>query len=863
MPDTARLASALSDRYAIEREIGSGGMATVYLARDLKHDREVALKVLRADLSAVLGAERFLKEISITAKLDHPHILTLIDSGAADGILYYVLPLVRGESLRAKLEREQQLGIDEALSITRQVASALDYAHKQGVVHRDIKPENILLHEGEAVVADFGIALALREAGGSRLTETGLSLGTPQYMSPEQATGDRALDARSDVYSLGAVLYEMLAGEPPVTGPTVQAVIAKLLTERPTRLRTVRDTIPDTIDAAVAKALAKVPADRFSSAAEFAAALRPRGSAAAAMPAPTRPQLSSSALLAIGGVAVLAVIGVWIMRTQLGAGRGPAVSLAGRVQLTFTGNVQAPTLSPDGKQLAFFSRTCVEGRCTYGIEVQDVGGTATRRILGGATAAYGLWWSPDRRNLLALATIGGRWGVYLLSALGGTPRFLTTGAAAFNAGGDSLLVGPQFRSDSVFWIRVTSLDGAVGDSIRVAGAGLGLGNILVVPGSRWIAVMITQASAGPWQVMDRRGRVADRLVNSCPCAGRASADALWLGRAGSAGDFSVVRIAFDAGSGRLARRQDTVLTGAITSFSVTSDGSTAAYDQGTYDYGAWAEDLADALKGRFPDSRRLVQASTPVSTSVSPDGARLLVRRTLPSASGALERHLSILPFAGGAEVPLQTAGRVFSAFWRDSVSVLVATGTHGQHVALVDVRTGAVERALELPDTNIVDITTLPDGWAWIPGSDDRIVIQRAGRNIEVKKPSWFGVLTQVVADPAGRWIGMSGWNAATFDTVGIAVVPSDGGTPVMWATHFAEGGSMDFLDGGAVALELYPSQESVTLYRLAAPGKLGLVGTVPRPVSGLDFSADLKRAVIDTRDYHGDAWTSRVEKR
>jgi len=860
MPDTSRLTAALSDRYAIEREIGSGGMATVYLARDLKHDREVALKVLRADLSAVLGAGRFLKEISITAKLDHPHILTLIDSGEADGILYYVLPLVRGESLRARLEREKQLSIEEALNITRQVASALDYAHKQGVVHRDIKPENILLHEGEAVVADFGIALALREAGGSRLTETGLSLGTPQYMSPEQATGDRTLDARSDIYSLGAVLYEMLAGEPPVTGPTVQAVIAKLLTERPTRLRTVRDTIPDPIDAAVAKALAKVPADRFASAAEFAAALKTRGSAAA-VPAPRR--LPPAAWAAIAGLIVLAGLGAWVARAKLGGSRGPAVSLTGRTQLTFTGNVQAPALSPDGKQLAFIARTCASGRCTYGIDVQDVGAAATHRIFEGATAAYGLTWSPDRRNLLAVATIGGRYGTYLLSALGGTPRFLTPGPVAFFAGGDSLLVAPPFKPDSVFWVKATSLSGAVADSVRVAGAGIGLGAMIVVPGTRWIVTGIAQTTGASWQVMDRRGRVADRIVNSCDCGGAASSDALWLARHDAGQEYSVVRIGVDAGSGHLSRRQDTVLTGTLTTFSVTADGSTIAYDDGTYDYGVWAVDLADAMTGRLPESRRLARASSAVSGTLSPDGGRLLISRILPSGSGSTERRLSIMPFGGGPEAPLPTADRVFTAFWRDSVSVLVATGTHGQHVALIDVRTGAVERALELPDTNMVDITTLPDGWAWIPGSDDRIVIQRAGKNIEVKKPSWFGLLTQVVADPAGRWIGMSGWNAASFDTVGIAVVPSDGGTPVMWATHFAESGAMGFLDGGAVALELYPSQESATVYRLAAPGKLELVGTVPRPVSGLDYSADLKRAVIDTRDYHGDAWMSRVEKR
>ncbi len=268
-----QLQADLADRYVLERELGRGGMATVYLAHDLKHDRDVALKILRPDLAAVLGRERFLAEIRLTAKLDHPHILTLIDSGESNGLLWYVVPFIRGESLRQKLQREKQLGLDEALTITKQVAGALEYAHQHGVIHRDLKPENILIHEGEAMLADFGIALAVKEAGGNRLTETGLSLGTPQYMSPEQATGDRQLDARSDVYSLGAVLYEMLAGEPPHTGATVQAVIAKLMTERPTRLKTVRDTVPEGVDAAVARALAKVPADRFSSAAAFVAAL--------------------------------------------------------------------------------------------------------------------------------------------------------------------------------------------------------------------------------------------------------------------------------------------------------------------------------------------------------------------------------------------------------------------------------------------------------------------------------------------------------------------------------------------------------------------------------------------------------------
>src|SRR5207302_1406183 len=271
--DRPRLTAALAGRYRIERELGRGGMATVHLAHDLKHDRPVALKVLRPEVAAALGAERFLREIAITARLDHPHILTLIDSGEADGFLFYVVPYVRGESLRTKLEREQQLPLDAALRITEQVASALDYAHRQGVIHRDVKPENILLHEGEAMVADFGIALAVLQEAGERLTATGVSVGTPEYMSPEQAAGDRQLDARSDVYSLGAVLYEMLAGEPPHTGPTARAVIAKILAAPPTRLAVVRRDVPGTVDAALARALGKAPADRFASAAAFASAL--------------------------------------------------------------------------------------------------------------------------------------------------------------------------------------------------------------------------------------------------------------------------------------------------------------------------------------------------------------------------------------------------------------------------------------------------------------------------------------------------------------------------------------------------------------------------------------------------------------
>jgi hypothetical protein len=271
------LRTSLSGRYTIERELGAGGMATVYLAQDVKHDRKVALKVLRPELAAVIGAERFLAEIKTTANLQHPHILPLFDSGVADSSLFYVMPFIEGETVRDRLTRETQLPIADALRIAGEIAAALDYAHRRGVIHRDIKPENILLHDGSALVADFGIALAASKAGGTRMTETGMSLGTPHYMSPEQAMGERTIDARSDVYALGAVTYEMLLGEPPFTGPTAQSIVAKVISEKPARLTTRRDRIPAQVENAVLTALEKLPADRFASAAEFATALTNSG----------------------------------------------------------------------------------------------------------------------------------------------------------------------------------------------------------------------------------------------------------------------------------------------------------------------------------------------------------------------------------------------------------------------------------------------------------------------------------------------------------------------------------------------------------------------------------------------------------
>jgi eukaryotic-like serine/threonine-protein kinase len=414
------LTQELADRYRVERELGAGGMATVYLAQDVKHDRKVALKVLRPELAAVIGGERFLQEIKTTANLQHPHILGLHDSGEAGGTVFYVMPYVEGESLRDRLTRERQLPVEEAVRIALEVADALDYAHRKGIVHRDIKPENILLQDGRALVADFGIALAVsRSDGGARMTETGMSLGTPHYMSPEQAMGEREITAKSDVYALGCVLYEMLTGEPPFVGPTAQAIVARVLTEEPRSLTLQRRTIPPHVEAAVQTALAKLPADRFGSAAAFAAALENAGfTATTAAPAAATEartgRLSGRRTLLTAAVAVLfAALAAWgwlrpsppaaPMRLRVAltdnaippgqVGRDLALSADGRTivfsdtvggtrqlwiktadraepePLTGTIGGRAPTFSPDGEWIAF----AAEGRIR---KVPRAGGSA-------------------------------------------------------------------------------------------------------------------------------------------------------------------------------------------------------------------------------------------------------------------------------------------------------------------------------------------------------------------------------------------------------------------------------------------------------------------------------------------------------
>jgi serine/threonine-protein kinase len=407
-PDN-RLAAALADRYRIERELGAGGMATVYLAHDLKHDREVAIKVLHPELGAALGGERFLSEIKTTAKLQHPHILPLLDSGEADGLLYYVMPYVTGETLRARLQREQQLPIDDAVRIAREVADALGAAHAVGVIHRDIKPENILLQGGHALVADFGIALAVQSAGGARMTQTGLSLGTPQYMSPEQAMGERVIDARADIYALGAVTYEMLIGEPPFTGPSVQAIVARVMTEEPRSITVQRKAVPEDVAFAVLRCLEKLPADRFATALDFASALtgagagsapRPRAAAARGKPATSRTRAIAIAIVAIAAGAG-AAIGYAARRTPSAeAVRLLSIAVPDSARVSFNGNAEYPgghgslAMSPDGRRVAWVG----EARAGVRLYMREMNGAAVRAVAG-SEGAFAPFFSKDGTTL--------------------------------------------------------------------------------------------------------------------------------------------------------------------------------------------------------------------------------------------------------------------------------------------------------------------------------------------------------------------------------------------------------------------------------------------------------------------------------
>jgi serine/threonine-protein kinase len=681
------LVEALRDRYLLERELGRGGMATVYLARDIRHDRPVALKLLRPDLSAILGSERFLREIQLTAKLQHPHILTLIDSGSVSapggtgGFLYYVLPYVEGESLRARLQREGQLSIAETFGIARGVAAALEYAHAHGVIHRDIKPENILLHAGEAMVADFGIALAASSAGRERLTETGLSLGTPAYMSPEQATAEPRLDARSDQYSLACVVYEMLAGEPPYTGPTAQAIIAKRLSEPIPHLSAVRQ-VPPGLEEAITRALARVPSDRFATIGEFAAALeRPS--------APIRPRRRWVAA-ALGAVLLL---GLAALATKWRS--SPPGPTAHR-QVTFTGRASAPALSPDHRWLAY-----VNGP---DLLVQDLASQAppvavVSQTLSGNIEVPLVRWSPDGSRLFYMAADSETWAIHSVDRQGGAPRRLAAALTFDLTRAGDAVYATRFE-DTVFVLDPKT--GAQRRAFSVRSVATSVYSLAVSPDERWLAFIGVKGSVTVLGLCRTDGSQARQVVEDVPRLGslgwNTTGDAIYylrdLGNGANisaAGDLMRLRIATLNGEPKGEPR--VMLGGAyVQEFSLSADGLQLAYTKAPPQQKLWTMTFDGSPSHPTVQARELSTGTSIYGTpDISLDGKWVAFARNDGGAG-----NLYVTSFERYEPRPLVISpGDEWSPRWSPSGREIVFAGRDAQSrgILVADVATGQVRR--------------------------------------------------------------------------------------------------------------------------------------------------------------------------
>jgi serine/threonine-protein kinase len=682
-----RLSEALASRYRIERELGQGGMATVYLAEDLKHKRHVALKVLKPELAAVLGAERFVQEITTTAALQHPHILPLFDSGEAGGFLYYVMPFIDGETLRDKLNRETQLGVDEAVRITTDVAEALHYAHEHGVIHRDIKPENILLANGRPMVADFGIALAVSAAAGGRMTETGLSLGTPHYMSPEQATAEKEITARSDVYSLASVLFEMLAGEPPHSGGSAQAIIMKIIAEPAQPVTKFRKSVPLNVAAAVAKALEKVPADRFASATTFAEALaNPAFGASVAgvtngLGAAGRPRRLVPALLFTVAVTTVAALWGWMRSmppspvvrysmymTPDQAISGLTTALGGRI-----------ALSPDGMLLAYVGQDLNAASPKVGIHLRNRGELTGARVPN-TDDGRRPFFKPDGS---AIGYFGADGSLHVVGVDGeparriGTERYYEVGGGVWGA--DGYIYAARLEGTSGI-VRVPENGGPL-EQVTVIDTSRGErfhNNPSVLPNGRGLFVYVRGAGDRDGiDVVDLRTMQRSALVAGTSAWYAPSGHLLYL-----TGDGSLMAAPFDD---RTLRIQG-VARAVATSVGVTRLGAELAlsasgllmYITGTAGFVVQPMYVEPDGKATPIDPSWTYPASSVYTTmSLSPDGARLVV-----SAGTEEGQRLFVKQLPRGPNMPLSFEGKVNSrAHWApDGRSIFFTSDRSGRN---------------------------------------------------------------------------------------------------------------------------------------------------------------------------------------
>ncbi|MEJ2206575.1 MAG: protein kinase [Gemmatimonadota bacterium] len=675
-----RLTVALRDRYRIEKELGRGGMAVVFLAHDLKHDRPVALKVLRPEMAASIGTERFLREIQIAAKLNHQHILSVHDSGEAAGFLYYVMPFVVGESLRQRMHRVGPMPIEESLRIAREVASALSYAHSLEVVHRDIKPENILLHHDEAMVADFGIARALTAAGGARLTETGIAIGTPLYMSPEQAGGTEEVDGRSDIYALGCVVYEMLAGDPPFTGRNANVVIARHLADTPTALEVVRPGVPVHTARAVAKALNKVRADRFATATDFSDSLgaAERGGMPAGPSSDRRRRYARWAVSALATLAVAVVVA--LVAFPLFTGGSLSVTVGAIVPVTNQPGLEfQPALSPDGREVAYVEGPISRPRIVLRSAAALVDGGELRLSDGLDGYHWFPTWSPDGESL-RFAVCRGKTGgcsTQQVGKLGGaTAPVFAGGASAWieNRPHRVLELTPGRSAWSRDGTRVAYSVGM--DSLYVSPASIASPRLLTIlespdafwphsltwsPDGRWIAFVdrrlggtIASGDEGVssiWLADSEDGTQAritdDSSVNMSPQWLPDSRHLLFVSDKDGARGIYVVEV---GPNGPRGEPRSVLSASDAHSISVSADGRRLAYSKLTSSQNIWAVPITEGHVVSLSDARRVTTGNQVVGLhSLWPDGRWLL----FDSKRGGGNTNLYRVPIGGGTPEPL------------------------------------------------------------------------------------------------------------------------------------------------------------------------------------------------------------------
>lgn len=793
-----RINAALSDRYTIERLLGEGGMATVYLAEDLKHHRKVALKILEPALAAVVGAERFLAEIQTTANLHHPHILPLHDSGEADGLLYYVMPWVDGESLRDRLDRERQLPVEEAVRIALAVAGALEHAHARGVIHRDIKPANILLQDGQPLVADFGIALAVGAAGGARLTETGISVGTPHYMSPEQATGDRAVGPASDIYALACVLYEMLVGEPPFTGRTAQAVLGRIISGSFTPAAEVRPKVPAHVDAALRKALEKLAADRFSTADAFAKALGDRGfrygrvdAQAASREARWRRVVMVTAAVAV----VLTGVAGWAL---LGSGvRQPVARLPLRLPdgHPFGRNHGSNlALSPDGSMLVYVGPASeANGRSQLWLKPRDKLEPAP---VPGTEGGYGPSFSPDGSKIAFLvgATPGTQHNQIKVASLTGEPPMTVVekgvGGDAVTWGGDGNLYYEAYEGgDRGGIMRVpagggapehaTSPDAERGETFHEWPEPL--------PGSKRMLITVTHTP--PSNPSNYDVAVADLAAGTH----RVLAHGV-VGRYSPSGhlvfvtsDGTLMAAPFDPGAMKLTGDPEPLAQGVAVGLFGSVDLSLA--DDGTLVYGTG--DVASGVRVVWvtrdgtvtpvdPDWKSFMPYPRP-ALALSPDGTRLAVEKVTEAGFDIWLKELDRGPLS-----PLT---------FDDSLDYRPRWAPDGKHIYFLSSKngqldvwslpadgSGVAELLVDLPDS-ILEVEATPDQQRFLlrvggDGFDDLVSVRRGDT---VETPVVTGPDREMALDLSddGQWVA---YESVTGTGREVYVSPFDDASGVKW---------------------------------------------------------------------------------